>query len=129
MEVCIQRKLLDDTLQTERAEMRTLFSVVEDALAGVAEGSVDAMAESRDQDEKAETMLRAWGGRWLRVFRRKMAVEEAWVNETLEAGLKAEEMEDVKIEEPTREPTLNGGPVEIRFQNGAREAEGLDEIS
>ena len=88
-----QRKLLDETLERERDEMRTLFGVVEDALVGVAEGTVDAMAESADQDENGERMLRAWGGRWLRVFRRKMAVEEAWVGEMLEAGPKGDEVE------------------------------------
>ena len=124
-----QRKLLDETLQNERGEMRTLFGVVEDALVGVAEGSVDAMAESRDQDEKADTMLRAWGGRWLKVFRRKMAVEEAWVDEMLEAGLKGEEMEDVKLEDVGTDTATNGGGLGNGLQNGATEADALDDIS
>ena len=66
--------------------MGKLFAVIEDALVGVAEGSLDAMAESADQDSRGEAMLRGWGGRWLRVFKRKMAVEEAWVQEMLEQG-------------------------------------------
>lgn len=117
-----QRKLLDATLQREREEMRTLFGVVVDALLGVEEGTVDAMAESADQDERGERMLRAWGGRWLRVFRRKMAVEEAWVGEMLEAGLKGEEVE-------------MGGEEVVEGANGFGEGavgngeEGLDEIS
>ena len=81
-----QVRLLDETLAKERADMRILFATVEDALVGVAEGIVDAMAESRDQDGRGEGLLRIWGGRWLRVFRRKMAVEEAWVGEMLLAG-------------------------------------------
>ena len=88
-----QRNLLDETLEKERGELRTLFGVVEDALVGVAEGTVDAMAESADQDENGEAMLRAWGERWLRVFRRKMAVEEALVGEMLEAGPKGDGVE------------------------------------
>ena len=123
-----QRKILDETLLNERGEMRTLFGVVEDALAGVAEGSVDAMAESRDQDEKAETMLRAWGGRWLKVFRRKLAVEEAWVDETLQAGLKAEEVQDVKIE---AEDSRNGADAAVGngLKNGDADGDGLEDIS
>lgn len=86
-----QVAILDETLGKERGEMGLLFAVIEDALIGVAEGIVDEMAESRDQDSEDERMLRGWGGRWLRVFRRKMAVEEAWVGEKLLAGVGAGE--------------------------------------
>lgn len=79
--------ILDETLSKERADMGQLFAVVEDALVGVATGAVDEMAESADQDERGEALLRGWGGRWLRVFRRKMAVEEAWVGEMLPMGV------------------------------------------
>ena len=85
-----QVSILDETLTKERAEMQGLFAVVEDALVGVAEGSVDAMAESRNQDEEGKGMLRDWGSRWLRVFRRKMAVEEAWIGEMLAAAAQGE---------------------------------------
>ncbi len=78
-----QRMLLDETLEKERLQMRELFVTVEDSLVGVASGVVDGMAESRDQDEEGEMLLRGWGERWLRVFRRKMAVEEAWIGEML----------------------------------------------
>jgi nuclear cap-binding protein subunit 1 len=78
-----QVKMLEDTLEKERASMVDLFTVIEDALRGIAEGSADAMAESQDQDEEGESLLRAWGRRWLRVFRRKMAVEQAWIQEML----------------------------------------------
>ncbi len=121
-----QRKLLDGTLERERGEMRTLFGVVEDALVGVAEGSVDAMAESADQDESGERILRAWGGRWLRVFRRKMTVEEAWVGEMLEAGLKGEE-----VEMAVDDVLEDGGEGANGFGDGAvaNGEEGLDDIS
>ncbi|KAL8952890.1 MAG: hypothetical protein Q9222_001216 [Ikaeria aurantiellina] len=78
-----QISLLDETLEKERAQMKELFSTLEDALVGVASGIVDEMAESRDQDTAGEATLRGWGERWLRVFRRKMAVEEAWIGEML----------------------------------------------
>lgn len=79
----VQVALLDETLAKERRDMEQLFAVVEDALVGVATGVVDEMAESADQDGSGAALLRAWGGRWLRVFRRKIAIEEAWVGEML----------------------------------------------
>ena len=81
-----QKALIDETLAKERAELKTLFTLVEDALRGVAEGSADAMAERTDQDDEGEALLRGWGRRWLRVFRRMLAVEEAWLLEMLEVG-------------------------------------------
>ena len=78
-----QATILDETLRKERGDMGILFATVEDALVGIASGVADEMAESRDQDESGEALLRTWGARWLRVFRRKMAVEEAWVGEAL----------------------------------------------
>ena len=99
-----QVAILDETMTRERAEMQGLFAVVEDALVGVAEGSIDAMAESRNQDEEGERMLRGWGGRWLRVFRRKMAVEEAWIMETMAAA--ATEVDAVKTD---GDNGVNGG--------------------
>lgn len=81
-----QVSILEETLIKERGDMAQLFAVVEDALVGVATGVVDEMAESADQDGSGEAMLRGWGGRWLRVFRRKMAVEDAWVGEMLLLG-------------------------------------------
>ncbi|KAL8847207.1 MAG: hypothetical protein Q9221_007733 [Calogaya cf. arnoldii] len=78
-----QKAMLDETLEKERAQMKELFATVEDSLTGVASGIVDEMAQSRDQDTEGEALLRVWGEKWLRVFRRKMAVEEAWIEEML----------------------------------------------
>ncbi len=109
-----QVAILDETLMKERGDMQGLFAVVEDALVGVAEGSVDAMAESRNQDEEGERMLRGWGGRWLRVFRRKMAVEEAWVMEmTAAAAAQGERETDVFKVEATNGVNGNGVEEEI----------------
>lgn len=82
-----QVAILDETLSKERDEMGKLFDVIEDGLVGVAGGIVDDLLESADQDLQGEAMLRGWGRRWLRVFRRKMAVEEAWVQETLSTAV------------------------------------------
>ena len=119
-----QVAILDETLSKERDEMRKLFAVIEDGLIGVAGGSLDGMAESADQDSEVETMLKGWGGRWLRVFRRKMAVEEAWVQETMSAP--AQDLDVLKIEMRVE---LNGnGESGNRFGEEMNEAEALDEI-
>ena len=81
-----QVSILDETLTKERGDMTELFTVIEEALNRVAMGVVDEIAESADQDGSEDSLLRGWGARWLRVFRRKMAVEEAWVGEMLGAG-------------------------------------------
>jgi nuclear cap-binding protein subunit 1 len=90
-----QVSILDETLRKERADMGVLFGTVEDALVGIASGVADEMAESKDQDEDENALLRAWGARWLRVFRRKMAVEEAWVGESLGVAEETEVAEGV----------------------------------
>lgn len=78
-----QVKMLDETLERERAEQGELFKVIEDALLGVAQGRQDEMMENGDGSSGDEALLRGWGERWLRVFRRKFAVEEAFINEAV----------------------------------------------
>lgn len=72
-----QKKLLDDTADSERASMKELFQLMEDTLLGWATGSKDQQVESGDMGSD-DAMIRQWGERWLRVSRRKFAVEEAW---------------------------------------------------
>lgn len=121
-----QVAILDETLSKEREEMGKLFAVIEDGLVGVAGGSVDDMAESADQDLKGPAMLRGWGGRWLRVFRRKMAVEEAWVQETMSAAVQGVDVSGMEMG-----VGQNGGNGET-VGNGAgeemKEDEALDQI-
>ncbi|KAI9850121.1 MAG: hypothetical protein M1838_006055 [Thelocarpon superellum] len=69
-----QVKILDDTLQHERHEQAAMFSVIDDTLLAFAQGSKDEMLDAPSAEDG---LLRAWGERWLRVFRRKFAVEEA----------------------------------------------------
>lgn len=88
-----EQAALETTLDVERQNLEKLFSLVEDALVGIAEGSNDAMAEGADQDTEEEARLRAWGERWLRVIRRKRGVEEAWIMEMLQPSESM--MEDV----------------------------------
>ena len=105
-----QVALLDETLEKERAQMQVLFVTVEDALVGVATGAVDEMAESRNQDAEGEGLLRGWGERWLRVFRRKMAVEEAWIQEMLNKQPVGQDAVD-GVEDGGKEADTNGNGV------------------
>ena len=96
-----QRKLIEATLETARTDMRQLFNHVEDGLRGIAEGSADQMLDQEGGvDEEEQARLREWGVRWLRVFRRKLAVEESWVGEMMEVVVNdEEEMKEMVIEE------------------------------
>lgn len=94
-----QRKLLEDSAERERGGMRELFRLMEDLLVAWASGSKDQSLESGDGESESEKMVRQWGERWLRVFRRKFAVEEAWF---LEVG--KEKVVDVDVV-----PEANGG--------------------
>lgn len=99
-----QRGLLEATAERERGSMRELFKLMEDLLVGWASGSKDELVQSGDGESESEKMIKQWGERWLRVFRRKFAVEEAWF---LEVG--KEKIEDVV---PVPVPEANGGGIE-----------------
>jgi nuclear cap-binding protein subunit 1 len=89
-----QKKLLEETVERERKSMKELFQVMEDALIGWATGSKDEQVESGDMGSE-DAMVRQWGERWLRVFRRKLAVEETWYLEAEKEKVedKGEEMQ------------------------------------
>ncbi|KAL8674610.1 MAG: hypothetical protein Q9168_000985 [Polycauliona sp. 1 TL-2023] len=114
-----QKAMLDETLENERAQMKELFTTVEDSLMAVASGVVDEMAESRDQDTEGEALLRAWGEKWLRVFRRKLAVEEAWIEEMLTKEPAAE----VSLDHP------DGEAQEMAEANGLAEGEEEEKVN
>lgn len=71
--------------------MRDLFRAMDDALVPWANGNKDEMIEGEfgEGDGKSERdgLVKRWGARWLRVFRRRAAIEEAFVQE---AGRKRE---------------------------------------
>lgn len=69
------KALMVETVVRERASMKELFDRMEDELVGWAQGSKDQL-QTGVEGETAR--VRRWGERWLRVFRRKFAVEEAW---------------------------------------------------
>jgi nuclear cap-binding protein subunit 1 len=78
--VQLQIQQMDDLLNSERQAMRQLFATIEDAVSGVASGAADGMVDS-DTSEEDAALIKAWGEKWARVFRRKLAVEEARVGE------------------------------------------------
>jgi nuclear cap-binding protein subunit 1 len=80
-----QLSVLEDTLTRERVEMKNLFKFIEDAVVSVATGSNDELMERGDGsgDMPEDAILRQWGRRWLRVFRRKAAVEDAFISDAL----------------------------------------------
>jgi nuclear cap-binding protein subunit 1 len=73
-----QRSLVVQSMQAERKSMKDLFALMEDSLVSWATGSKDQVMQSGDGTSDEEAVIRQWGERWLRVFRRKYAVEEAW---------------------------------------------------
>ena len=80
-----------ETQEDEVAAMRELFRAMEDALVSWAQGTKDQLMDtSADADADAaakegggdqEDLVRRWGQRWLRVFRRRSAIEEAFLVE------------------------------------------------
>lgn len=75
-----QGEVLETALRTEAKAMRELFTLLDDGLAGIAEGAGESMLE-QDIDEEELEVLKAWGVKWRRVFRRKLVVEEVVVRE------------------------------------------------
>lgn len=77
-----QKTVLEGTVQGERKNLKELFVLMEDSLISWAAGSKDQSMETGDGTSSQEAAIRQWGERWLRVFRRKIAVEDAWYFET-----------------------------------------------
>jgi nuclear cap-binding protein subunit 1 len=75
-----QQFILDKTLTIERANMRAMFQLMEDALVGWAQGSKDQLTDGGGSEEEDE-LIKQWGERWLKVFRRRVHFEEAWLAE------------------------------------------------
>ncbi|KAL3455711.1 MIF4G like-domain-containing protein [Aspergillus heterothallicus] len=80
-----QLSVLDETLTREKKDMHSLFQVIEDSVVSIAGGSNDELMERGDGSGNLpeDEIIRQWGKRWLRVFRRKAAVEEAYITDTM----------------------------------------------
>ncbi|KDN65737.1 hypothetical protein CSUB01_09176 [Colletotrichum sublineola] len=71
----------EEAKERETKAMRDLFKAMDDALVSWASGSKDEMMEEMDGAGQRDALLRRWGERWLRVFRRRSAIEEAFILE------------------------------------------------
>lgn len=80
-----QLTAIDETLSREHEDMKTLFKYIEDSISSIAAGSNDEQMERGDGTGELpeDAIIRQWGGRWLRVFRRKAAVEESFISDAL----------------------------------------------
>ncbi|KAJ5779020.1 MIF4-like type 1/2/3 [Penicillium paradoxum] len=80
-----QLSVIDETLARERTDMQALFKYIEDSIVSVAAGSNDEQMERGDGSGNLpeDAIIRQWGRRWLRVFRRKAAVEESFISDAL----------------------------------------------
>ncbi|KAF5575462.1 cap binding 80 (Cbp80) [Fusarium pseudoanthophilum] len=71
----------EETRIKEMKSTQDLFRAMNDALVSWAGGSKDELMEGGDGSSDREAMIRRWGQRWLRVFKRMGAIEEAFVLE------------------------------------------------
>ncbi|THC90214.1 hypothetical protein EYZ11_010328 [Aspergillus tanneri] len=120
-----QLSVLDETLNREKADMQALFKVIEDSIISVAGGSNDELMERGDGSGNLleDGIIRHWGTRWLRVFRRKAAVEESFIAEAMASAspvgttAPAAPQEDVIAENTVADRDMDvadtDGPVEI----------------
>lgn len=70
-------------VEQEVSAMRSLFKDMEDALVAFATGTKDEIMETTDglDQTERERLVKRWGERWLRVYRRRAAIEEAYLIE------------------------------------------------
>lgn len=97
-----KRMELEETLVREKKAMEEMFAVLEEALVSWANGSKDQAMEAGLGETSDEKQIRTWAERWLRVFRRKMAVEQAYLIEATKPKLE-EETVGAKMEEDVAE--------------------------
>jgi nuclear cap-binding protein subunit 1 len=121
-----QGEVLRQSLETEMADMKALFAIIVDTLLPIRDGNQDQMMESSDAlREEEEAMVKMWAVKYLRVFQRKLAVEESWVKEELLKPIPApppEPMEEVEIT-ATGNGEMNGnGDAKEEEERGGKRA-------
>lgn len=77
---------LEDAKKREAQAARELFRTTQDALVSWASGAKDELMEdagglSDSEREERDRLVRRWGDRWLRVVRRRAAIEETFLLE------------------------------------------------
>ena len=109
-----QEELLRQSLENEMAGMKALFAITQDALVPVRDGSQDQMIEASDSMSGDELeIIKMWAAKYLRVFARKLAVEESWVKEEMMKPIPA----------PPPEPML-----EVEMGNGDVNGNGIESV-
>jgi nuclear cap-binding protein subunit 1 len=106
------REKLQLALEKETGEMRALFGMIENSLVSVREGLQDQIMESSDALRKEDALVRVWVATWIRVFQRRLAVEENWVKEELAKPVPTRNIvQDVKMGEDVagNAAGMNGG--------------------
>ncbi|RDW89314.1 putative nuclear cap-binding complex subunit NCBP1 [Coleophoma cylindrospora] len=97
-----EKATLQETVDRERQSMKELFELMEDKLTGWASGSKDQMLDGRGVTDEESAMIVQWGERYLRVFRRRGAVEEAWFLDQSKIVVPAA-VEEMKVDVPEPE--------------------------
>ncbi|KAJ0413022.1 MIF4G like-domain-containing protein [Aspergillus carlsbadensis] len=114
-----QLSVLDETLIRENKDMHSLFQVIEDSVVSIAGGSNDQLMERGDGsgDLPEDEIIRQWGKRWLRVFRRKAAVEEAYITDAMAnaipVGTNAPTPPPAPVEESILADALGDGDLDV----------------
>ncbi|KAL2007198.1 hypothetical protein VTN00DRAFT_8636 [Thermoascus crustaceus] len=125
-----QLSVLDETLKREKGDMQTLFNLIEDSIVSVAGGSNDQLMERGDGSGNLfeDELIRHWGRRWLRVFRRKAAVEESFISEAMANATPLGTTAPVPPQPVGQEPGANAAAADSN-PPPAEETDGLANIS
>ncbi|KAL2825384.1 MIF4G like-domain-containing protein [Aspergillus pseudoustus] len=119
-----QLSVLDETFTREKKDMHSLFQVIEDSVVSVASGSNDELMERGDGSGNLpeDEIIRQWGKHWLRVFRRKAAVEEAYITDAMAnatpVGTNAPTPPPAQVEEITPVDALGDGDLDVADADG-----------
>lgn len=83
-----QLSLIDDALSKEKTDMDGMFRLIDDSLVVITTATEDGMIERSDDDRliPKDELIRDWGKRWMRTFRRMATVEQAFYNDAMVAA-------------------------------------------
>ncbi|PGG97875.1 nuclear cap-binding protein subunit 1 [Blastomyces parvus] len=102
-----QLSVIDETLRRERGDVQVMFEVIEGALDGVINGSIESGSGMEDVGEEEKVIIREWATRWRRVFKRLRAVEEAFITEAMARAVPVGTMPPVQPP-PQQQPAETG---------------------
>ncbi|KAE8410601.1 MIF4G like-domain-containing protein [Aspergillus pseudocaelatus] len=116
-----QLSVLDETLKREKTDMQALFKVIEDSIVSVAEGNNDELMERGDGSGELpeDNIIRQWGCRWLRAFRRKAGVEESFIAEAMATATPIGATAPPPQEETTAMDIPADGDLDVADADGA----------